>query len=173
MENTGRQLVCIRPRGGEADQKSRGKEPAGCHSITSSTRARIEGLLRFHLRLLLLKTANKRKRPKAPRRQGYSSFHPLGVREKVLATHERRIPRVSSPSASRSAGHYNRAGVAACGYKAARPTTGGNGEGPLTTHCCQFAHDPGWTAVDPGCVKTRKLSENVASEAKFFASPSL
>jgi len=27
--------------------------------------------------------------------------------------------------------------------------------------------------ADPGCVKTRKLSENGASEANFFASPSL
>jgi hypothetical protein len=43
------------------------------------------------------------------------------------------IPLVSSPSASCSAGHYNRAGVAACGYEAARPTTGGNGEGPKPT----------------------------------------
>ncbi len=50
------------------------------------------------------------------------------------ASRERRIPRVSSPSASCSAGHYNRAGGAACGYKAARPTTGGNGEGPKPTH---------------------------------------
>ena len=38
-----------------------------------------------------------------------------------------------TPSASRSAGHYNRAGVAARGYKAARPPTGAYGEGPLTT----------------------------------------
>jgi len=29
------------------------------------------------------------------------------------------------------------------------------------------------TAVGPGCVKTRKLSENGASDANFFASPSL
>jgi hypothetical protein len=49
------------------------------------------------------------------------------------ASRERRIPLVSSPSASCSAGNYNRAGVAACGYKAARPTTGGNGEGPKPT----------------------------------------
>jgi hypothetical protein len=23
------------------------------------------------------------------------------------------------------------------------------GEGPLSTHCCRFPHDTGWTAVDP------------------------
>jgi hypothetical protein len=30
-----------------------------------------------------------------------------------------------------------------------------------------------WAARDPGCVKTRKLSENGASGANFFTSPSL
>jgi hypothetical protein len=46
-------------------------------------------------------------------------------------------------------------------------------ERPLSTHCCRLPTGYGWTAVDPGCVKTRKLSENGASEANFFASPSL
>ena len=31
----------------------------------------------------------------------------------------------------------------------------------------------GASQIDPGCVKTRKLSENGASEANFFAPPSL
>src|SRR5215469_14134654 len=46
-------------------------------------------------------------------------------------------------------------------------------EGRLTTHCGRFPHDTGGTAVDPSCVKTRKLSENGRSEANFFAPPSL
>jgi len=43
MEDAGRHLVRIRGRGGKADQKSRAKQPASGHSMTSSARARIVG----------------------------------------------------------------------------------------------------------------------------------
>ena len=43
MKNTGRRSVGIGGRGGEDDQKSRGKEAASAHSMTSSARARIDG----------------------------------------------------------------------------------------------------------------------------------